>query len=76
MVVRVLIHSFLPIYKTMLIGTDPVAMDRIAHDIVVKKRIEEGIQKDDNPDASKFLDLAADLKLGVSKREDITLIEA
>ncbi len=68
--------QFFTFYKTMLVGTDPVAMDRIAHDIVVKKRIEEGIQKEDNPGASKFLDMAADLKLGVSKREDITLIEA
>lgn len=68
--------QFFTFYKTMLVGTDPVAMDRIAHDIVVKKRIEEGIQKEDNPGASKFLDLAADLKLGVSKRDDITLIEA
>jgi len=68
--------QFFTNYKTMLFGTDPVAMDRIAHEIVVKKRIEEGIQKGDNPNASKFLDLAADLKLGVSKREEIELIQA
>ena len=68
--------QFFTNYKTMLFGTDPVAMDRIAHEIVVKKRIEEGIQNGDNPNASKFLDLAADLKLGVSKREEIELIQA
>lgn len=68
--------QFFANYKTMLFGTDPVAMDRIAHEIVVKKRIEEGIQKEDNPAASKFLDMAADLKLGVSKREEINLIQA
>lgn len=68
--------QFFTNYKTMLLGTDPVAMDRIAHEIVVEKRIEEGIQKADNPNASKFLDMAADLKLGVSKREDINLVEA
>jgi uncharacterized protein (DUF362 family) len=68
--------QFFTNYKTMLVGTDAVAMDRIAHEIVVKKRIEEGIQKQDSPNAARFLDMAADLKLGVSKREDITLIEA
>ncbi|MFO7754815.1 MAG: DUF362 domain-containing protein [Bacteroidales bacterium] len=62
-------------YDTMLVGTDPVAVDRIAHEIVVAKRIEEGIQKTDNPRASAFLDIAESLKLGISKRELIELNE-
>lgn len=67
--------QFFTNYKTMLLGTDPVAMDRIAHEIVVAKRIEEGIQKQDNPAAAKFLDMAAELELGISDRSKIDLIE-
>ncbi|MEZ5010490.1 MAG: hypothetical protein R2744_02085 [Bacteroidales bacterium] len=47
--------QFFTNYNTILVGTDPVAMDRIAHEIVVKKRIEEGLQKEDNPASSCFL---------------------
>lgn len=68
--------QFFTNYLTMLFSTDPIAMDRIAHEIVVKKRIEKGIQKEDRPGAAKFLDLAAELKLGVSDREKIELIKA
>ncbi|MDA3835834.1 MAG: hypothetical protein PF495_20880, partial [Spirochaetales bacterium] len=60
---------------TMLVGTDPVAVDRIAHEIVVAKRIEEGIQKTDNPRASAFLDIAESLELGISRKELIELNE-
>ncbi len=62
-------------YNTIMAGTDPVAIDRIAHEIVVAKRIEEGIQNKDNPRASAFLDMAEALELGVSKREMIELNE-
>ena len=62
-------------YYTILAGTDPVAVDRIAHEIVVAKRIEEGIQKADNPRASTFLDMAENLGLGISRREMIELNE-
>ena len=67
--------QFFTNYKTMLVGTDPVAMDRIAHEIVIAKRIEEGIQEKDNPAASRFLNLAADLNLGVADRDKIQLVE-
>ncbi|MEA1885713.1 MAG: DUF362 domain-containing protein [Bacteroidota bacterium] len=62
-------------YNTMLVGTDPVAIDRIAHEIVVAKRIDEGIQKADNPRAAAFLDIAESLELGISRREMINLSE-
>ncbi len=62
-------------YYTILAGTDPVAVDRIAHEIVVAKRIEEGIQTADNPRASTFLDMAENLELGISRREMIELNE-
>jgi hypothetical protein len=47
----------------------------VGHDIIIKKRIAEGIQKEDNPKASRFLDMATDLGLGVSDSNKIELYE-
>jgi uncharacterized protein (DUF362 family) len=66
--------QFFTNYNTILVGTDPVAMDRIAHEIIVAKRIEEGIQKTDNPASYRFLQLAEDLELGVCARDRIEVI--
>jgi hypothetical protein len=65
--------QFLTNYKTVLIGTDPVAVDRIGYDIVIKKRIEEKIQTEDLPRGRTFLNLAQDLNLGVADIEKIQL---
>lgn len=62
-------------YNLLLVGSDPVAVDRVGHDIVIAKRIEEGIQKDDNPQASRFIGLAQELKLGIGDRERIEVKE-
>jgi hypothetical protein len=59
----------------MLVGSDPVAVDRIGLDIVTKKRIAEGIQKEDIPSSGRFLELAQELKLGIGDRTKIELIE-
>lgn len=67
--------QFIYNYNTMLIGTDPVAVDRIGYDIVLAKRIEEGIQEEENPVGPKFIDLAEKLELGVGKAENIKLVE-
>ena len=56
-----------------MVGSDPVAIDRIGHDIIVKKRIEEGVQEEDNPRYRRFIEMAQDLKLGVGDIEKITL---
>ena len=66
--------QFFTNYNTILVGTDPVAMDRIAHEIIVAKRIEEGIQKVDNPGAYRFLLLAEELGLGICDMEKIDLV--
>jgi len=58
-------------YNMLLVGTDPVAVDRVGHDVVIAKRIGMGIQQEDKPSASRFLDLAQELKLGIGKREQI-----
>ena len=67
--------QFIYNYNTMLIGTDPVAVDRIGYDIVLAKRIEEGIQEKENPVGPKFINLAEKLELGVGKAENIKLVE-
>lgn len=58
-------------YKTILIGTDPVAVDRVGYDIVIKERIARGVQKEDSPRGRIFMDLAQDLKLGIADLEKI-----
>lgn len=65
--------QFITEFKTVLIGTDPVAVDRIGYDIIYKKRIEEKIQKEESPKGRAFMELAQKLKLGVADIEKITL---
>jgi uncharacterized protein (DUF362 family) len=65
--------QFITNFNTILIGTDPVAVDRIGYEIVIEKRIVEGVQEEESPRGRKFLDLANDLGLGVADKEKITL---
>jgi hypothetical protein len=65
--------KFFAEYKTVLVGTDPVAVDRIGYEIVLKKRLNEKVQKAEAPVGRKFMDLARDLGLGVSDLEKINL---
>jgi len=67
--------QFICQYNTLLVGTDPVAVDRICHDIIIGKRIIEGVQKEDRPNSTLFMDLAQDLKLGVADKNKINLVE-
>lgn len=67
--------QFICRYNTLLVGTDPVAVDRICHDVIIGKRIQEGIQKEDRANSRTFMELAQDLKLGVADREKIELVE-
>lgn len=65
--------QFICRYNTLLVGTDPVAVDRICHDVIIGKRIAEGIQKEDRANSRTFMDLAQELKLGVADKEKIDL---
>jgi hypothetical protein len=65
--------QFFTNYNTILIGTDPVAVDRIGYDIVIKKRIAENIQKEDTPRGRNFMEIAQKLNLGVADIEKIQL---
>jgi hypothetical protein len=68
--------QFFTEYKTLLVGTDPVAVDRIGYEIVLKKRLEEKVQKEESPRGRTFLDLAVLQNLGVGdlKRIDLETI--
>lgn len=63
--------EFIREFNTVLVSTDPVAIDRIGYDIILKKRIAENVQKEESPRGRKFMQLAADLNLGI---EDINRI--
>jgi uncharacterized Fe-S center protein len=57
----------------LLVGTDPVAVDRIGYDIILAKRLELKVQKEESPRGRAFLDLAQKHQLGVADREKISL---
>lgn len=60
-------------FNTLLVGTDPVAVDRVGYDIILRKRLEEKIQKEESPKGRRFIDLAVDMKLGVGDLSNIAL---
>lgn len=62
-------------YHTIMAATDPVAIDRIGYDIVLAKRIAEGLQKEGTPRALDFMLQAQKLGLGVADREKIDMRE-
>jgi uncharacterized protein (DUF362 family) len=55
--------------------TDPVAVDRIGYDIVLAKRIAEGLQKEGAATALEFMLQAEKLSLGIADRTIIDLRE-
>jgi uncharacterized protein (DUF362 family) len=63
--------QFFTEYNTVLVGTDPVAMDRIGYEIVLKKRREEKIQKEESRRGRIFMDLAQNYGLGQANLEKI-----
>ena len=65
--------QFFANFKTVLIGTDPVAVDRIGYEIITKKRIDEKIQTEENPRGRIFMELASHLKLGIADLDKIQL---
>jgi len=62
-------------YHTIMAGTDAVAVDRIGYDIVLAKRIAEGLQKEGTPQALEFMLQAERLSLGIADRSKIELKE-
>jgi hypothetical protein len=56
--------QFITEFKTILLATDPVAMDRVGYELILKKRIAEKIQSIEKPGSRNFLELAGKLGLG------------
>lgn len=67
--------QFICQYNTLLVGSDPVAVDRIGHEIIIGRRISEGRQKEESPRGIAQLMLAQEYGLGVAERDKIELIE-
>lgn len=65
--------QFFTFYKDVLIGTDPVAVDRIGYEIVTRKRIEENLQKEEDPRNRAFMVMANEYGLGECDLEKIQL---
>lgn len=65
--------EFFTEYKTVLVGTDPVAVDRVGYEIVLNKRLAEKVQKEESPKGRKFLELAEKLQLGIADLSKIDL---
>lgn len=63
--------EFIVAFNTLLVGTDPVAVDRVGYGIILRKRQEENVQKEENPKARIFMDLAANIGLGVAEERKI-----
>jgi hypothetical protein len=66
--------EFIIPFNTILVGTDPVAVDRVGYEIIFRKRLEEKIQKEENPKARTFLEMADKLGLGTSELAKIDVI--
>ncbi|NJK95132.1 MAG: DUF362 domain-containing protein [Bacteroidales bacterium] len=64
--------QFITNFNTLLIGTDPVAVDRVGYEIIFKKRVEENIQKEESPRGRTFLEMAEKLELGVADIKKLT----
>ncbi|MEJ2049755.1 MAG: DUF362 domain-containing protein, partial [Calditrichota bacterium] len=63
--------KFFTEYNSILVGTDPVAVDRIGYEIVLKKRLEEKIQKEESPRGRIFMEMAQHYGLGQADLEKI-----
>lgn len=67
--------QFICNYNTILAGTDPVAVDRAGYDIVIAKRIAEGVQQEELARGRRFMELSQELGLGIADPEKIEVRE-
>jgi uncharacterized protein (DUF362 family) len=63
--------QFITNYNRLIIGTDPVAADRIGYKIVLNKRLESKIQQEESSRGRIFMDLAERYGLGIAQIEKI-----
>lgn len=63
--------QFFTNYNRLILGTDPVAVDRIGYEIVLKKRLEKKIQEEESPHGRTFMNLAETYGLGTAQLNKI-----
>ena len=68
--------QFITPFNTVLVGTDAVAVDRIGYDIILKKRLDQKVQKEESPKGIVFMTMAEGYKLGVADIAKIDLRKA
>jgi len=59
----------------MLFGTDPVAVDSVGYEFILKERMKRGIQQLENKSARDYMKIAAGLGLGVGEKDKIKVKE-
>lgn len=59
----------------IMVGTDPVAVDTVGYEYMIRERMRRGIQQLEDKARREFLYIAQDLKLGIADRENINLQE-
>lgn len=67
--------QFICQYNSILVGTDPVAVDEVGYRMILEKRITEGVQKEEQKGARAFMEMAETLGLGIANPERIDLHE-
>lgn len=64
--------QFITNFNRILVGTDPVATDRVGYGIILEKRLAEGVQKKESPRAVGFMTMAEGYGLGIADPARIT----
>jgi hypothetical protein len=64
--------QFITDFRRILVGSDPVAIDRIGYDIILARRLKEGVQKQESPRAIGFMTMAEGYGLGIADPAHIT----
>ena len=57
----------------MFFGTDPVAVDTVGHEYIIKERMKRGVQQFEDKSRRSYLEIAGKLGLGFHEREKIQL---
>jgi uncharacterized protein (DUF362 family) len=59
----------------MLFGTDPVAVDTVGYEFILKERMKRGVQQLEDKSRRAFLEIAEELELGFHNKDKIILHE-
>jgi len=68
--------EFIYNYNNMFFSTDPFALDRVCHELILEKRKKMGVSVNEHPRYTDYLRYAEDLGLGIGHLEKIDHIYA